>query len=278
MRDQTVTARKPGSIKKVKFSPKASQVYQKNSDSRTYMSQMEQHIPEKENGESYVLSHPLETFPMVQKTTPVIESKSKLEKVDSGKPTPAFVRSGDDELLTPDVLRSLSKTDTTKSHGYLDSKAPLPSKHLELEPPMHQEGVVNILELLTRKDNLEKLALCAQERATASSTMISASVSLAKFSNTMYSSPSPAPLPTKTLPISTPSRQNSVSSKQATSPRKQFSPPRSGSPPSPDSSPRNVSPTQQRWAGHAFCNSPPPNSLPFPSFAVSSQTPVMVIH
>jgi len=133
-------------------------------------------------------------------------------------------------LLTPENILSLKPPSPSK-----DSK--LNSIPQQPEKSTLSSEVVDILELLTRKDNVVRLGQAAKKVADAQ-TNISAPIEIPE-KNRSTSSSSPTPSPSATI----------------------F---RAPSPPTRDTNVILTSP--ERFAGPGFCNSPAPQNLPIPAF------------
>lgn len=138
-------------------------------------------------------------------------------------------------LLTPENILTLkpplSPTKEPKFHSNPVKQAPL---HSDVKPTLSSEAV-DILELLTRKDNVVRLGQAAKKVAEAQA-----------FSSE---------------PIEIPEKKKSVSSPLPSPSSTIF---RSPSPPTRDTNVPILS--SERFAGPGFCNSPAPQNLPIPAF------------
>mmetsp|Transcript_29652 Transcript_29652/g.41735 ORF Transcript_29652/g.41735 Transcript_29652/m.41735 type:complete len:331 (-) Transcript_29652:284-1276(-) len=138
-------------------------------------------------------------------------------------------------LLTPENILSLkpplSPTKETKFHS-----SPVKQVPVSDEKPTLSSEAVDILELLTRKDNVVRLGQAAKKVAEA---QVATSA-----------------------PIEIPEKKKSMSTSPVASPSSTIF--RSPSPPTRDTNvPLNSS---ERFAGPGFCNSPAPQNLPIPAF------------
>lgn len=171
-----------------------------------------------------------------------------------------------DFLLTPEVLMQKSKLTTpTKTAPFPFPSSPMVNEKIKSYEDASTSSeksavVVNILELLARKDNAFKIAdNISAAAATASMTPAKNAPSAAITSSHPSNVPArPLSPPTRDLPIR--QRRNSNGSLPS-SPM-----------PSPNHSANSTeSPSHQRWAGPSFSNAPAPSALPIPAFLTEMQ-------